>query len=215
MPNVGHLSEELPMKRLALALVMLAAFAASAEAAYIAPRPSMWGGMFIDLAGEIAPGDEQTFAAVAKTMTDPAQTVVLLNSRGGDVVTALRIAMIVRDRGFTTRLIAKHLCASACPIIWFSGRHAEIQIRSRLIFHVPYDARTGEASPLAIEAIVEYLQTVGLTERQARLLITAAPPSGGWMATVPAGYALGFNPQIISSLWGWNSCTAKFCLAVP
>jgi hypothetical protein len=108
-----------------------------------------------------------------------------------------------------------HKCASACPILWFSGRHAEIQIRSRLTFHMPYVSRTGQASPEAIEEIVAYLQTVGLTERQARFLMTAAPPSGEWMITVPVGYALGFNPQIISSLWGWNSCTAKFCLAVP
>lgn len=207
------------MKTALLATALLAAatpsVAVSAHAAYIGYRASMWGGTFIDFYGRIEPGDEQTFAAVARMMTDPAHTVVLLNSPGGNVETALRIAQIVRDRGFSTRLLKKRQCASACPLIWFSGRHAEIQLGGFLVFHMPYNSRTGEASPEAIERSVRYLQTVGVTERQARFLLTAAPPSGGWISTVPAGYALGFDPQIISSLWGWNSCAAKFCLAIP
>jgi hypothetical protein len=118
------------------------------------------------------------------------------------VLPALLIAEMVRDRGYSTRITVLTECLSACPLIWFSGRHAVIQ-------------RAGQPNAEVNEAVVAYLQTVGLTERQARFLVNAALPSEGWVATEQAAYALGFRPQIISSLFGWRSCQAKFCLAIP
>jgi hypothetical protein len=61
-----------------------------------------------------------------------------------------------------------------------------------------YDVHNGKPSPKEIAQTIEYLQSVGLTEAQARFLANAVAPSDGWVATEAAAYALGFRPQVLA-----------------
>jgi hypothetical protein len=106
-------------------------------------------------------------------------------------------------------------CGSACPIIWFGGRRSLIQRNSLLVFHMPYDAQTGKASPAAIAAVIDYLRFVGLSDRQARFLATAALPEDGWVATEASALALGFHPQVVITPLATRTCQSRFCLGIP
>ncbi len=77
-----------------------------------------------------------------------------------------------------------------------------------------YDARTGQADPVGIEEVANYLLTVGLTRAQAYFLANAAIPSEGWVATEAAARVLGFHYQTIRTD-AMGDCQSKFCLAIP
>jgi hypothetical protein len=94
-----------------------------AQAAQIFIGGMAWTGIpAIKIYGQIVAGDEQRFAATAATRQS---SVVVLNSPGGDVDTAIAIGRIVRDLKFDTFVgRGGSGCWSACPLIWLSGRHA-------------------------------------------------------------------------------------------
>jgi hypothetical protein len=204
---------------LALALLGLAVSATPSRAADITVE-QIGDHSIIQLFDEINPGDEVVFAKKTKPITNPAGTVVWLGSPGGQVVAALAIAKMVRDRGYSTLVTrSSGRCGSACPLIWFSGRHAIVQRNSRLVFHMVYDVSSGQVDPEGIAEVTSYLQTVGLTRARAHFLANAAAPSEGWVATEAAARALGFQYQVIDSFQvvdaGLQICQAKFCLAIP
>jgi hypothetical protein len=84
--------------------------------------------------GEIQPGDDKTFASVSKGL--PANSAIWLNSIGGNVPTAIAIARMVHNAGFST-FVARppHQCNSACPLILLSGSHVVIRARAYVGFH--------------------------------------------------------------------------------
>jgi hypothetical protein len=174
----------------------------------------------IKIFGEINLGDDIVFANKTKTITNPAGVLIWLGSPGGILGSALTIATMVRDRGYST-VVSRYggPCASACPLIWFSGQHAIIQRNSSLIFHMAYDVRSGRPSPEGIADVSNYLRTVGLTKAQADFLANAAAPSKGWVASEAAALALGFHYQELDTYQFLNSlenpCRAKFCLTRP
>ena len=67
-----------------------------------------------------------------------------------------------------------------------------------------------------IDWLATQITRYGLTKRQAWALLTAAPPEGGRYATEEWARQLGFQYQVILSyLWMWQNCQARFCLALP
>ena len=105
-------------------------------------------------------------------------------------------------------------CASACAIIWLSGRKSAIQINSHLTFHTAYDKNTMQTSEEANEYIMDHLMSVGLTKRQAWALTHAAPPAGARDATLWWAQELGFQVQEYFSL-NTVLCPARWCLGKP
>jgi hypothetical protein len=213
--EVNHHMREDQMRFLVLLMVLWLASPAGAAEFYVSAR--RFGGTIIHIDGPIYLGDEKKFAAY--TQYDPESTVVQLNSLGGNVVASLEIGRMIWARGYTTWLNNQSVCASACAFIWFSGRHAIVQRYSTLVFHEPYDPETGKPSPVELDNyILAYLQSVGLTAKQARAILYAAPPGpdSGRYATEGWARQLGFEPQIVTSILGGNrACQAKFCLSVP
>ena len=200
------------MKHLIVLIIAALWSVPPAQSAEITVSPRDFSGTLIRINGRIFLGDGNVFADKTKSITDSANTIVWLTSGGGNFVAARAIAQMVRDRGYSTLVNRVGACASACPMTWFSGRHATIERNSYLVFHMAYDARTGQPMGAAIDEMTSYLQTVGLTEAQARFLANAAIPSDGWAATEEAAKRLGFRWQIVSSFFGGvRSCQAKFC----
>jgi hypothetical protein len=117
-------------------LLTLAAIAAlwigSAQAADIWVEARRWGGSFIFIAGDINFGDEQKFAA----LHPPQPVYVRPSGPGGKVMPALAIADTIWERGYKTELMNNDdECASACTIIWLSGRQVIVQNSAILGFH--------------------------------------------------------------------------------
>ncbi|QQO34496.1 hypothetical protein JJC00_01970 [Bradyrhizobium diazoefficiens] len=193
------------MKRLILALILLAT---PVHASQITASNGI-----VYLTGKIDSGDERIFDA--RTANMPAGTIVKLGSNGGNLLSAMKIGTIVSNRGFDTWASTWAPCASACTLIWFSGRHAIVQRNTLLVFHMPYDSRTGVASPEGAVLMSAYLQSLGLTQTQADFLATT--PSEGWPATEAAARRLGFRWQLIVNILGngLHSCQQKICLTIP
>jgi hypothetical protein len=187
-----------------------AAFAllgAPAQAANIYNGSMVWTGIpAIRIEGEIVPGDEEKFAAVAARRQS---SLVLLSSPGGSVRSAILIALQVRELGldtFTGR--GGQGCSSACPAILLSGRHVIIQRGTLVGFHAAN-------MPEGTQMMAEYLAILGLTPKQINYLLST-PNDDVWYPTPIAAALMGFHWQTVPSLFGaWRSCQAKYCLAVP
>lgn len=204
--------EGMDMRKLVLTTLCMSTAIASAEAAAISADSSIvHGGTIILISGEIVPGDEQQFRAVAETVSG--DVPVVLRSPGGSVQAAIAIGRMVQARGLTTFVGRLGQCSSACTLIWLSGRHAVIQRNSYLAFHAP--SVNGHYSPQGAAVVASYLRELGLTEDQI-LYVIGTPPALAHRATEAEVAAIGIHPQVVSSLLGaWKGCSAKFCLAVP
>jgi hypothetical protein len=192
--------------------VCVLAATASAQAATISVGPYLLGGTQILIRGQIVPGDEQQFRAVADTVSADV-VVVSLSSPGGSVAPAIAIGRMVRARGFMTLVGRAGFCASACTLIWLSGKHAVVQRNAYLGFHAA--AVNGQFSAEGTAYVASYLRELGLTPAQIQYAVGTPQPLIR-VATERDAMALDIHPQVISSLFGiWRSCQAKFCLAIP
>ena len=120
------------------------------------------GTTIIHIDGVIQFGDEKKFAPLNYNYA-----VVRLASEGGNVYSAIEIGRMVWKRGYTTLVTREDYCASACTLIWLSGRKSAIQVRSVLCFHEASNKRTGAAADEDVNSyIIAHLKSVGLTDKQ-------------------------------------------------
>jgi len=99
-------------------------------------------------------------------------------------------------------------CSSACPLILLAGRHVIIQRGTPIGFHASNVAE-------GTQVMAEYLADLGLTPKQINYLLSI-PNDTMWFPTPADAAAMGLRWQTVSSLFGaWQSCQAKYCLAVP
>ncbi len=197
-------------------LVVLASLILTGPASAIDIGPCHSIGNCISVSGQIMLGDAAKFAGA--TSGYPVGTFVLLSGPGGYAGEALEMADIIWNRRFRTVVSrANGACASGCALVFLAGRQSIIVGRALLIFHIGFDAATGGAMPSeTIDWLATQITRYGLTKRQAWALLTAAPPEGGRYATEEWARQLGFQYQVILSyLWMWQNCQARFCLALP
>ena len=85
------------------------------------------------LSGEIKSGD---YEFVRRTIISKNIHSVLLNSGGGDVSEALKIATFFRESGVTTHLPKRSVCASACVLLFAGGVIRTADNSSKIGIHV-------------------------------------------------------------------------------
>jgi hypothetical protein len=169
------------------------------------------GTTIIHIDGVIQFSDEKKFAPLNYNYA-----VVWLASEGGNVYSAIEIGRMVWKRGYTTLVTREDYCASACTLIWLSGRKSAIQVRSALCFHEASDKTTGAAADEDVNSyIIAHLKSVGLTDKQAWMLTHAAPPRGLRCATEWWAHQLGFEWQAYLSYFSSASCSARWCEGKP
>ena len=166
-----------------------------------------WTGIpAIRIEGPILPYDDEKFAAVAARRQG---SVVYLSSPGGSIGAAILIAEQVRKLGLDTfGGRGGQGCSSACPLILLAGRHVIIQRGTPIGFHASNVAE-------GTQVMAEYLADLGLTPKQINYLLSI-PNDTMWFPTPADAAAMLLRWQTVSSLFGaWQSCQAKYCLAVP
>ena len=138
-----------------------------------------------------------------------------MDGPGGYIIEGLDIGDIIQRRGFSTAVSRNNgYGASACALLFLSGRHAVIERDSLLLFHEGRDATTGGTDPDAMNYFADSISSWGVTRGQAWALLTAAPPEGYRPGTEAWARSLGFQFQIVPNfLWMWRSCPVKFCVA--
>jgi hypothetical protein len=124
-------------------VICLLALAISWPAWAIDIGPCRFASPCVSVSGQIMPGDAAKFAATTKGY--PAGTFVFLRGPGGNAAEALEMGDIIWARGFNTAVSPRNgPCASACAILFLTGRHSVVGGRSILVFHMGVDPVTGE-----------------------------------------------------------------------
>jgi len=133
-------------------------------------------GTMLDFSGGIAFGTAKEFETMLKAM-DNVRTV-RLNSNGGRIAEAQKIADLIRARGLSTYVTQQ--CASACTIMFLGGKQRYLHTTARLGFHQPYfRGMTANDQRIAIAREEARLQRFGLSQAFAERA-NAAGPSGMW-----------------------------------
>src|SRR5262245_18866665 len=73
------------------------------------------------ISGRIQPGDESPFQSLLSRLRAREPIEVHLDSPGGALQAAMKIAEIVRNAGLTTRVPYRAYCASACTLVFAAG----------------------------------------------------------------------------------------------
>lgn len=130
--------------------------------------------VFIELTGDIKPGDDDKFRNIAAQNPD---AIVLLDSGGGTIMAAMEIGRIVRLRDYPTVVHSNGYCASACALIWVAGSRRVIFDGGRVGFHASYLDENGSKIETGVgNALVgHYLSQLGFGEK-AVIFATSAPP---------------------------------------
>lgn len=79
----------------------------------------------IEISGEIKPGDleklKEVIADGQKKSVALRPKTILINSRGGDLAEALKMAELIKPLYYETRVAYDGYCASSCLFVWLSG----------------------------------------------------------------------------------------------
>jgi hypothetical protein len=139
-------------------------------------------GTELEFSGEIVIGTARAFAQALSA--SPQVTVLHLNSNGGKLDEADRIAANVAGRKLVTYVSDE--CVSACTHIFLAGRERWIGDHAKLGFHRPYYSGLVDFNRFAITSQEQkYLRSFGIPENfVAKVLST--PGSSMWYPSVEA-----------------------------
>ena len=102
------------------------------------------------LYGHIGEADSTEFVKALRSLQSMGGTYVQLESDGGDAVSSLDIADLVRQSGLNTVVPDNKTCASGCSMIWIAGGTKYAGKNAHIGFHGAYNARTGQQIPLGL-----------------------------------------------------------------
>lgn len=177
---------------------------ADSERARPAPRAEISKPMTIELVadgrleatGTITPGTAERFKAEVEKRGAYVRTVVL-NSPGGSVQDALAMSRLIRQKGFSTEVMAGAHCASSCPLVFAGGKERRARKGASIGVHQVFavsstggSADTGMAAAQRVSAECQ------------RLLVEMGVDPRVWihaMETPPAKLFY-FSPQELTDL---------------
>lgn len=145
--------------------------------------------------GEFERGDGERFANQVASLE---RAVVALDSPGGNVVAGLRMGQLIHNRGFSTIVPDRTICASACGLVWLAGASRLMEAGARIGFHAAYTVRAGRAreSGAANALIGAYLSRLGLSDQTILYVSQAAPENMTWLTPAAAG-RLGLELRVV------------------
>jgi hypothetical protein len=165
-----------------LVFVVVAAMGRPIKAANISLAP--WDGdpahAVVAVEGELVLGDDVLFRAQVGRLT---KAIVRFNSDGGNLLAGIAIGKIVRLNSFTTVVLDRQRCASACALAWLGGSPSFMGNGAYIGFHAAYIEKAGQATETGVgNALVgAYLTWLGLSERAVIYITQAAPTEMTWL----------------------------------
>lgn len=96
--------------------------------------------------GSIDVGAAARFADEIEARGEYVKTVSL-NSPGGSVDDALAMSKLIREKGLDTKVVAKALCASSCPLVFAGGVAREAEKDAVLGVHQVFNGGQDRPSP--------------------------------------------------------------------
>jgi hypothetical protein len=143
------------------------------------------GGKEIEIRGGFRAGCAKTFAAILDAT--PNAKTLRIDSVGGRMIEATRIASMVRDRGLTTYVQAQ--CMSAATLVFVSGKDRVIETNAKIGFHEgDFPGITAAQRRLSNQKVFDFLCDAGISRDFASRVI-ATPHNDMWFPSVDAMYA--------------------------
>jgi hypothetical protein len=162
---------------LSLAISALLVFGNASPGAAKPARNSDREQVILVLSGVIGPGAYREFRrAVRRAKPD----FVLLEGPGGVLGEALLIGQEIRRRGLNTLVAAGGQCASACAVVFLSGRTRYVGRNAAVGLHAASDRR-GRANAQATNLMSNYLGSVGVPRNIRRRMAATSPQDIRWL----------------------------------
>jgi len=136
-------------------------------------------GKTLELKGPLSAGVADQFEQFLKSA--PATQLVVLDSDGGRIFEALRVAEVIKSRGLDTR-VEQH-CASACTLILLAGKDRSAHKFAQIGFHQPDFPGLSEAQKQSIIADNRQDYIKAGIEPQFLDRAMSTPPSQMWYPT--------------------------------
>ena len=155
------------------ALVVFCAVAAAPAPSRATPRNNE---LVLVLSGVIEPG---AFARFKAELARRRPAVVAVDGPGGRVFEAMLIGTEIDRRGLSTIVRSNHSCASACTIIFLSGRTKALGAGASLGMHAAAYGRTADAQGTAL--MYDYLKRVGMPAGMASRMAAVPPDQIRWL----------------------------------
>ena len=153
-------------------------------------------GTAIKATGSIEAGDAAKLEALvsAATVDEKGLRRIILESPGGEVVEAVRIAKIIRNNNFVTLVGGE--CASACAMVLYpAGRYSYLIGQGKLGFHSCYD-RQFVVHPECTEAIAKIAASFGFPYGSIKVFASLKGPADMYWITNIAAYCYGLEHLI-------------------
>jgi hypothetical protein len=129
------------------------------------------------VSGVIGPGSYEEFRLA---LMRGAPELVVIDGPGGVLGEALMIGEEVRRRQLNTMVAARHSCASACAIVFLSGRNKYVGPGAEIGLHSASTA-DGRSDPEATALMARYLSGVGVPGSTLRRMARTAPSDIRWL----------------------------------
>lgn len=130
------------------------------------------------VSGVIGPGSYDEFRAA---LMNARPELVVLDGPGGVLGEALLIGSEVRKRQLDTMVGPNRSCASACAIVFLSGRVKYLATGASVGLHSASFA-DGRADPEATKLMARYLREVGVPNSTLRRMARTAPSDIRWLS---------------------------------
>src|SRR5258707_15226664 len=129
----------------------------------------------ISISGNIAPGDIDALRASIKAANDAGKLVtsLRLNSEGGNLLEAVRLADAVRFAKVSTNVGQSATCASACFLIFAAGETKYANYRARIGVHGA--AEYGVESRASTRAMARAAEELGVPSSIIRRMVNTPP----------------------------------------
>jgi hypothetical protein len=174
-----------------LSLILLLCASTGSQAADIDVRRLDNGTTLIVIDGKFELSDVESFRD--KIAFLPAgKATVAFESKGGRLLSGIRIGSMIRDKKFSTVVADSGSCVAACALAWLGGAKRFVGQGARVGFQAAYilksDVPTESGPGNAI--LGAYLNQLGLSERAILYVTRASPTSMQWL-TMPDAEANG------------------------
>ena len=139
----------------------------------------------ISISGNITPGDADLLKARIKEANDSGKLVtsLWLNSDGGNLLEAVRIADAVRFAKMTTNVGRSATCASACFLIFAAGETKYANISARIGVHGASD-KDVRSSRAATTSMADIAKVLDVPPSIIRRMVITPPGEVEWLSLV-------------------------------
>jgi uncharacterized protein YecT (DUF1311 family) len=151
-------------------------------------------GVAIKATGAIRTGDAEKLRALipAATVDQKGLRRITLESPGGEVAEALRVAEVIRENNFVTLVTGE--CASACAMVLYpAGKYSMLLDDGRLGFHSCYDARTSIVHPECTELIAKFAASNGFPYGSIKVFAGLRGPADMYWVSNVLAYCYGME----------------------